>query len=162
MWSCDVMDRHKWISIWERCKNRGRIWVFIRDICHNKVRSGPYKLIPSPRRTRCLTSTWTMHCVEQMGWPRLHCDAVDHIRAMKQYIKIPSLWSYRTCHWSISSYICQAIRILIAQLIRAPPIDVTAGFMAPAKCRGQMCDSIADNYSRIIACFTSANPCGLV
>lgn len=62
-----------------------------------------------------------MRCVEQMGWLRLRCDAVDHIRAMKQYIKIPSLWSYHTCHWSISSYICQAIRILIAQLIRAPP-----------------------------------------
>lgn len=117
-----------------------------------------------PRWTICFTSNRTVDCGEQMGLWSLSCNTVDHIRAIKQYIKIPSLWSYHTCHWSISSYICQAMRILIAQLITASDW-CDRWIYGSCKCWGrsrQMHDSIADSYSRLMACFISANPGGLV
>lgn len=73
-------------------------------------------LIYSLRPTQRFTSS---AAESKMGPWSCYCKAADHIRAIKQYIKTASLWSYHTCHWSISSYICQAVRILIAQLITA-------------------------------------------
>lgn len=88
---------------------------------HNSVvHECPY-IIPWPIDEQSLfISNGTVDRGEQMGLWSCCCNTKDHIRAIKQYIKIPSLRSYHTCHWSISSYICQAVRILIAQLIPAP------------------------------------------
>lgn len=96
-----------------------------------------------------------------MGWPHHHCKAVGRIRAVTQYIKMPPLWSYHTCHLSISSYICQAIRILIAQLIKGPHDWWNGRIYGLSKCWArarQMCDSIADHYSRIIGCSVKCQP----
>lgn len=117
-----------------------------------------------PGWTVYFTSSRTVDCDEQMGSWSLCCNTADHVRAIKQYIKTLSLWSYHTCHWSISSYICQAMRILIAQLIIASDW-CDHRIYGSCKCWGhsrQMRDSIADSYSRLMACFISANPSGLV
>lgn len=102
-----------------------------------------------------------LHCGEQMGRPHHHCKAVGCIRAVTQYIKMPPLWSYHTCHLSISSYVCQAIRILIAQLIKGPHDWWNRRIYGRSKCWArtrQMCDSIADYYSRIIGCSVKCQP----
>lgn len=102
-----------------------------------------------------------LHCGEQMGRPHHHCKAVGRIRAVTQYIKMPPLWSYHTCHLSISSYICQAIRILIAQLIKGSHDWWNRRIYGRSKCWArvrQMCDSIADYYGRIIGCSVKCQP----
>lgn len=96
-----------------------------------------------------------------MGRPHHHCKAVGRIRAVTQYIKMPSLWSYHTCHLSISRYICQAIRILIAQLIKGPRDWWNRRIYGRSECWArarQMCDSIADYYGRIIGCSVKRQP----
>lgn len=97
-------------------------------------------------------------CGEQMGLCSLCCNTVDHIRAIKQCIKNPSLWSYRTCHWSISGYICQAMRILIARLILASDwCDSRIYGSCEYWGRADKCDTAAYIYSRLMA-----HPGGLV